>query len=212
MGVVFVLDMVEHGGKMIPVRFDFGWLAGHTSEAWKKSWRVCADSLIQVLSHQRAPTIKLQTPKMIKEFFHHFFWQLFLKPWVQMVQISKNLMSFWKSKQACEKLGTFFVGFQICLFEKAISRANAWLPHVGVEPSRVVRVTQLPVIHLHRCTAKLALRMWTQSRCPRRRWLMDMVICIIFAQKEWVTWKLRIKVYDAPPKRNKYTYIHSIII
>ena len=48
---------------------------------------------------------------------------------------------------------------------QAIARANAWLPHVGVEPSRVVGSPERGEPSGAQC--HVDLRMWTPSLCPR---------------------------------------------
>ena len=126
-------------------------------------------------------------PQNSQNFLHHFF----------LVDQQNTplcvLFSEKRRKQACEKsfrnslvwpfkiclfvclfvclLVGWFVCLFVCLFVcfQAISRANAWLPHLGVEPSRVVRVTQqLPTSPpAAQLPSGVSLRMWTQSRCPR---------------------------------------------
>ena len=136
-------NMVE---KFIRVRFDFGWLAGHTSEAPKIRKISCTISFW--LTNKIHPLCVLFSKKRRKQ------------PCEK--KLFKRTVWFGLSKS---------VWLFVCLFVcfQAISRANAWLPHLGVEPSRVVRVTQQlpsspPAAQL---PSGVSLRMWTQSRCPR---------------------------------------------
>ena len=157
--------MVEHGGKNDPSEVRF----------WMACWSHLGGWDIMKKLRRWRVYDKKWDPQNSQNFLHHFFLV------DQKIHPLCVLFSKKRRKQPCEQnclKEQFGLAFQnlfgclfVCLFVcfQAISRANAWLPHLGVEPSRVVRVTQqLPTSPpAAQLPSGVSLRMWTQSRCPR---------------------------------------------